>query len=348
MSVTPGPDPAPAPTRLGLYVSNVGLLIAVGLLLSAWTLYFTDSFPVVGGLLGLGGFFAWIAFLSDVMRKERKEEMQQRFEEKVLLRHGTWLFAGAVLVLFALWAGGRGTVVVDAAEDSLGRTITITPVDAAGASPTHQEHLPARQSAKFLVPTRWFSARAYRVKASGLPATVVQAAPFRRLEISVPSSFLARPVVLVTLSPVLSGTIAGAAQVFDVSVLVDGKEAGRLEGYHGESLWIGADSEVAIPQASRDRWRLDMMKIDASADGLRAFDVALVRWTTTKAVAPDLVLRPGQALAVRVVRRADTFEVGHGEAVVHPLSGPQDFPQEIRIDLPAPRPATEAPHAPSS
>ncbi len=72
-SIASGKDQAAsrALPEQGCYLLNLLLLVATGILLSAWTLYYTDLFPLVGGLLGLGGLFAWITFHSHLITEER-------------------------------------------------------------------------------------------------------------------------------------------------------------------------------------------------------------------------------------------------------------------------------------
>ncbi|HUF29109.1 MAG TPA: hypothetical protein VMM77_00495 [Gemmatimonadaceae bacterium] len=64
---------AEANVHLGLFTLNLLLLLGLGLLVSWWILYYTSYFPVFGGLLGLGGLFAWIAFVSGLIHGDRKE-----------------------------------------------------------------------------------------------------------------------------------------------------------------------------------------------------------------------------------------------------------------------------------
>lgn len=51
-----------------LFAFNLVTLLVLGVALSFWTLYYTEAFPVVGGLLGLTGVFAWIGFIASLRR----------------------------------------------------------------------------------------------------------------------------------------------------------------------------------------------------------------------------------------------------------------------------------------
>ncbi len=100
-----------SPQSSKVAVCNLIGLIAAGISVSWWILYFTDFFPVVGGLLGLGGLFTWIAFVSNILTDERKAEMQQSFDRFVLQRRGLLIlrrFRKDSAVLYFL--SGRGEV----------------------------------------------------------------------------------------------------------------------------------------------------------------------------------------------------------------------------------------------
>src|SRR5437867_7192741 len=60
-----GKSPVPAP--LWLYFINLVLWIGFGVGLSGWCLYYTEYLPQVAGLLGLGGLFAWMAFVLNLI-----------------------------------------------------------------------------------------------------------------------------------------------------------------------------------------------------------------------------------------------------------------------------------------
>ena len=71
------------PDKPRLVAANLVLLLAAGVAFCFWTIRFTDWFPVVGGLLGLTGAFAWIGFISSVIRDERRAAFQQWLDEEV-------------------------------------------------------------------------------------------------------------------------------------------------------------------------------------------------------------------------------------------------------------------------
>ena len=59
-----------------LVTINIALLLTSGVLVSAWLLYYTDWFPIVGGLLGLAGLFAWVGVLMGLVSDARKKQLR--------------------------------------------------------------------------------------------------------------------------------------------------------------------------------------------------------------------------------------------------------------------------------
>src|SRR4051794_1742544 len=76
--------PAP-PGQLRYFVRNIVCLTVTGVAISLWLVQYTDFFPMVGGLLGLTGIFAWVAFLSNLVSDERKKELQAEIERRALV-----------------------------------------------------------------------------------------------------------------------------------------------------------------------------------------------------------------------------------------------------------------------
>ena len=72
-------DISPQLPSLKIVAFNLFTLLAIGVVTSGWILYYTDYFPVVGGLLGLGGLFAWVAFLSNIIDENRKKTVSNLF-----------------------------------------------------------------------------------------------------------------------------------------------------------------------------------------------------------------------------------------------------------------------------
>jgi positive regulator of sigma E activity len=62
-----------SPARI--YFTNLLLILVAGVFACWWTIFYSDWFDVLGGLLGLGGAFTWLAFISNMLREERVKEL---------------------------------------------------------------------------------------------------------------------------------------------------------------------------------------------------------------------------------------------------------------------------------
>ena len=100
--------------RPGLVFCNLASFIILGVALSFWMLRYTDWFPVFGGILGLSGAFAWIAFLSNLITEGRKKAAQQYLDQRILQNKGTLLaLVGLILVFIFGFAFWHGTLLID-------------------------------------------------------------------------------------------------------------------------------------------------------------------------------------------------------------------------------------------
>jgi hypothetical protein len=59
-----------------LFTVNLVVIVAVGVGVSGRILRYTDWFPVVGGLLTLGGLFSWLALVSKLLPEDILKELQ--------------------------------------------------------------------------------------------------------------------------------------------------------------------------------------------------------------------------------------------------------------------------------
>lgn len=306
-----------SPAVIKRVLLNLGLLIALGVGISGWMLYYTDWFPVVGGLLGLGGLFTWIAFVSGLLKDERKEEFQEGFERLVLLERRTWMAVLLAGGLFLLWASLHGTIVVRSLADDTDRTVEIQ---------GDASFLPPRAEQKYLVFTGWTS-RDVEVKVSELPAETFQVAPLRRRIVASPSSFTARPVLLIR----PHWRVSSNATTFPLELVVrrGGEEIARIKRgqYQGEAVWVGCDGDVLVPGSVMDRWRLEMLRAQVPEE-------VLTRWTAPLAVAEGTTLRAGDRIRAELLREDGGAYVS-GEVTVQPIFPGRTFVQVLPLNLPA-------------
>jgi hypothetical protein len=338
------PEPVPLPAKVAdahdasaerrrkqqqrLFLRNITVLIVVGVAMSWWAVEFTDVFPTIGGLLGLGGVFAWVAFLTNLITKERKEQIQADLEASVLLADNTATYALLVLLAFGLFAATQGTLVLIGAPDGPKRAVDIRDGDrlvttiAVAANSTVKTQLFAGQ------------ARTLTVHTAGLPMRRVVLHAFDREELAVPSSFTAQPVILAHL-PTSMTTSAMKARAI-VSILRKGTKQWSgygvvpHENYNGQSFWIGADADVAVPDRVRSNWIQEPREV-------------MDRWSRPVAVNSAKPLRAGDVIRVCVLN-ADAADgtLASGEVTV--LSpAQQQFPQLLELDLNADAPPGRCP-----
>ena len=324
-----GKEKQPPRASRELYASNLSLLVFFGVGLSGWCYYYTDYFPEVVGLLGLGGLFAWLAFLSNLVSEFRKGQLQSWFEEAVLDRHHTWLGLGLLALLFCLWATGRGTLELASMRDDIDRAVEIRSYDPARSGwggIELEKALASRTHGKYLLPVVWGGERNYRVKVSSLPAQTVKVQAWHKTLLAVPTSFLRRPVLLVRPSPVLSASLENAPGQLIVLRNRAPELIAKEDPYKGEAIWLGCDSDVALPAHLLDRWRLEM-----AAGSIP--EVAMFRWLHPISPAQEIELNPGEEVRISL-RRSDGGEVASAVARIRPVNRPQDFPQEVKLDVP--------------
>ena len=59
-----------------LFVRNLFWLIALGVMVTAWIIKYTDWFSEFAGLLALGGLFSWLAFVAKILPEDRVKDLQ--------------------------------------------------------------------------------------------------------------------------------------------------------------------------------------------------------------------------------------------------------------------------------
>ena len=272
--------------RRARYVAlNLGIAVLAGVAISGWVLGYTDLFPEVASLLGLGGLFAWIAFVSQVVTEDTKKRLQEGLEARFLARPRFGVALLVVLALFSWWASLRGSLVVSTLHDSRDRTLVVRDRDAKGGWSrviVDEKALLPRDEKQWSLPTSLWGSHAYQVKVSGLPAAVFEVTAFRHRRVAVPFSFADHPTLLVHTSVAMATTAQSGASTLVVSA-ADGHEVGRVSPYRGESVWIGCEQDVDIPENILARWRLELFTAAAPPD-------MLAQWLVRRSIAPEAAL----------------------------------------------------------
>jgi hypothetical protein len=295
--------------EFSFFVRNLAALILVGVVVSWWLLEYTDFFPALGGFFGLAGIFAWVAFLSDLVTKERKAQMQNQLEQRVLIRDTTATYALFALILFGVWVFLHGTLVIIAPGDGSKRVVEIRD----GTNTIDKIDIPPGKTVKIPLwtPRR---ARSLVLKTPGLPELPVTLSSFSLTKVVVPQSFHAQPVVFVLALTGEDAASLGPRPSIRAQIRrgAGGKwtdyDALEPTAYAGENVWVGASVDTEVPAALRERIRLDV---------------------PPKALGADKPLRVGDELRVCVMN-SEGGELGLGEVKV--LDGKQSaFPQELQL-----------------
>jgi hypothetical protein len=229
---------------------NLIFISVLGLAASVWVLKYTDCFEIIGGLLGLGGAFAWLAFVFKFMDEERLKTIQ-RTADKAMFESMWARWCGGVLFVagFGLAGLGVGTIEVKSLQEPRDRTISVYRL---GSTPGEAERLPSGGAIRFPRWTCWWRPANYVVKVSGYPPLVQSLKPLRRETVQVPGSF-AGPVVLVRPEAKLMEHLRSLPGSLRVSL--GDKALGTFTNYDGHSLWIGCDRDVDVPVSQIEHWR---------------------------------------------------------------------------------------------
>ena len=310
-------------TTAGQFVANLGLLAVLGVGSLYWIGYHTELLGIATGLLSLGGVFAWLAFLSGFIRDERKKDLQTWLDDR--LSSGGVTGVLVVLVFLLITIGGLfGSVRIDGRRDVTDRFVEIRATSSA-ASPAVAagDVFAARSVRTFPVFVGW-RRRAYELRLDGLPKLRVDAAPYHRTMVISPNTFVGRNIVLMRPTSEVSQTARGAESPYQLTVKVGADREFVLPNYRGETVWIGCDDSVVIPEALRQRWRLDFLAKNIA-------EARMLPWLSPLAVADDRVLRSGEKIRFQIGYPGQPVWIEH-EASVLECGRTDCFPQEVVID----------------
>jgi hypothetical protein len=280
-----------------LLAKNLLALGGLGVGVSLWVLACTSWFPVVGGLLGLGGAFAWFAFISGLLTEERKNQLRAEVERVVLLRPALWKRVGGTTLGLGLLASLFGTVELRSIR---GEELQILQVRAAADSAVPDERdtevLPPLGRSRRLVFTGW-TGRAFRVRIAGLPSRQIDVGPIVPTRLTVPGSFERHPLVVIRADEVLTANASDPDRRYSLAVSLGRKVIGWLPEFRGNTVWVGCDADVLLPESLQERWRREVANPP-------------LLWSMPLSLAPETVLAPGEKAEAWILRRAAGLKTG--------------------------------------
>ncbi|MDJ0837921.1 MAG: hypothetical protein QNK37_15510 [Acidobacteriota bacterium] len=314
------------------FLFNLLLLWLFGVLGSGWLLYYTSWFPVVGGLMGLGGLFSWFAFVSKLLDEDRTKELQE-LTDRVLFR--SKVTSALLIVLFpgfVLMAGFLGAIEVKSVGASADRTVHFQKAEPAKKGEVDLDagsRLAPGGVFRRLVWTNWWSPTRQVVRVAGLPRKQVTVKPFSRTTLNIPTSFL-RETILLRASPALVNSlrndphklvVSGAGWKYD------------MKDYRGETVWIGPGPGVDLPESAAKTWPAQL--------NLPSQRYVLRQWLDVKSLTPE-PFKLAAAKKVTVELQYEYEEAGKTITGVYVsqtflakrVNRPGDYPQLEEIDVP--------------
>jgi hypothetical protein len=293
------PSSCSAPARdTGLILANLAALSALGVGISFWVLTCTDWFPVVGGLLGLGGVFAWLAFVSGLLTEDRKKALQLDIEKVVLLQPGLWKTVVGLALAFGMGVSLFGTVELRSLDAKEQR---VFPIQRASSSTPVDEReawiLPPFERSRKLVFTGW-QFRDLRVRIGGLPVETFRVGPLIPARITVPASFELRKIALVRADKTVTDAVASPERLYYLAVTLDNVLIGfSTEPFRGETVWVGCHSDTKLPDQLIEQWRREAPNIP-------------MPWLSPLSVAEEISLEGGRRIEGWLLRDVNGLKPG--------------------------------------
>ena len=300
-----------APTlRAGPFGWNLFLLIVLGTLVTVWIATYTDYLDDFVKLLAFGGVLSWLAFVGKILSEARLKALQQGFDEKFMSRRELFAVLIVAIVAFSASVTVRATIEVRA-----GRQIGIAELKITDAGSTvYQKEIAAGEVVRFNASA--LSGRKLSVKVTGYPPADVNLGPLSRKELTIPDSFR-RPLVLLRPSAELLRQRSVGLQLV---TKINGTSLQPV-AFRGQTLWIGADADTAVPDRLLNEWKLEL-------DAVKAPDlIALLR---VPDILSSLELHAGDSVCVELSTEDHDVYVRQ-EFRVRPIEKADDYPQEVTL-----------------
>lgn len=290
----------PVPRRLH---GNLLLLSFFSFLFLVWLYYHTPLYPLA---LTVGGFFAWAIAVTQMLPEDRRKDLQKR-AERLLRRPATsWILGGLGAIFLLAVAPIYGSFRIQTLEGAPREVELFWEREPLASDPDAKVFLKPQAERNVPIRTSWMGARNLRVKISGLPALPLEVQAWRRRPVSVPASFLERPVVLLRPVPRVGKAASdedyqpflkiNGQRIYPVHLFMtaDGRYVHDSPPYGGEALWIGCGDDVRPPPRLVDQWKHDLQQ--PRSDHGDAPSGYIEKWLYPRAIAPTVLLQPGDEI----------------------------------------------------
>jgi len=282
---------SPKPLVFPFYLNFFGL-IGAGVAALAWTAYFTDALPAVANLLGLGGVFAWIAFVAGFVEEERKKGLRDWLDAVLSGWRCFWTLAIAALALTTVSAL-YGGVKLESRELGANRWVAFFD----GERKVAEVKLPAGGAVKKRFFTGLFGERSLRVETQGLPGRTVAVGSWRRVRLELPDDLLRRLVLVLPTHKVVRHALRYPSKL---RIYRNGALLKEFNDYHGQAVWIGSGADTPVPKNILDAWKIQMLVGGVEPTVL---DGSVSQWQRPLAAAPLSEPTQGDVFRVALVGR---------------------------------------------
>lgn len=300
------------------FVRNLVLLLVVGVGILAWVLSYTDWFPAIGGVLALGGALSWLAFVSRLLKEDRLKQLQDWADRAIFDNPRTQWRVVIVGTFAAVAACFVGTLELRSELGaSVPRNVAIHRGDPSNAT---RDVLNGTLRVPRL--TAWWAPSLVQVKLSGYPEVEAVVTPWSHTTLVAPEQFL-RPVVVLKPDKDLLDMLVNNPMTLSLRLASRPASEYRLDGYHGEAVWVGCDEDVDVPAQVLDSWKTELTT-RGQAQHLHLWSHPLVVPNGPQ------TLGPGDQLTVRVLS-GPTRVFASADPKVRAVRTRRDFPQEEEI-----------------
>lgn len=308
---TPGVIPVERELRMRV---NLGLLVVLGFVLLSWLWLFA-------GWRMAAVFFAVVPGTALLGYAIRPNAGKRWFEIGAIARAilldrlcRTYIYCGALLA--AVLSCFAGTVIVRSSEFTQQRRIVVR----TGVGSSVQE-LSGLGTIRLLVWTSFFVPTTVTIEAQDLPGIRRSVYPWSFTYIRVPADLI-RPVLLIRPSRYLMRATAPPEDAFRLEIE---RQDGQIlrAAMDGRAVLVGAGT-INIPEELLQLWRRELREAKAEA--------ALGKWTRPATPFPDVFLKSGEKLLIRVYfPNGSPYESASTGVTIRVPSGADDILQDLLL-----------------